>query len=291
MLSLFGFDVRPERKPRHRFSNKPKPEKKPGLKDIAFGAYDMYNNFTPLGFVMNTAMALARGPNGQPREEEEELDEEELAAEAAYFEEQRQKREAYQQGKRDWEASRVQRERDARAAKAQAAYDPARAEAEILNRQKAAADNQKAYQQKLAASNMTQMASVQTKNAAVAAQVAQNKEAEAKADTADYISSANKISTEKQNAESEQLRLQKERTANLSLALKTRLGVLDQQKADQKAIQTQNIQMLSNQVKEQSYQQSELQKRQEAQALARQGIKTVGSGKLRRQRKKSSMIY
>jgi len=173
------------------------------------------------------------------------------------------------------------------AANAKSVYDPAKVKAETLNRQKLAADSEKDYQQKIAAANIAQMASKKAMDAQIAHKIA----TEATADSKDFISSIEKQQAEKQSAVDEQMRLQKERTANLSLALKTRLGVLDQQKADQKAIQEQNVQLYSNQLKQQSDQQTELQKRQAAQALARQGIKTVGSGKVRRQRKKSSMIY
>jgi hypothetical protein len=250
----------------------------------------------PVSFAISLGMYIGDKVERNKRERE--------AREAEYRERVREYVEAYMESQRPYLeffkppkytltrqqllAERASKEGKARAAaNAKSVYDPAKVKTETLNRQKLAADSEKDYQQKIAAANIAQMASKK----AMDAQIAHKISTEATADSKDFISSIEKQQAEKQSAADEQMRLQKERTANLSLALKTRLGVLDQQKADQKAIQEQNVQLYSNQLKQQSDQQTELQKRQAAQALARQGIKTVGSGKVRRQRKKSSMIY
>lgn len=187
-----------------------------------------------------------------------------------------------------WAFGQKQRDMDAALAKAKASYDPVKAQIDALNKQKVGQENQKAYQQRAAISKAAQMAATKAQNVSVAAQTAQRQAAEATKDKADFTNAIQTNITEEQKAYQEAQRIQRERTANLSLALKTRLGILDQQKATQKEAQAQTLQMMANQIKQQSDSQTELQKIQAAQALARKGIKTVG-GKIKR--KKPSMTY
>lgn len=163
-------------------------------------------------------------------------------------------------------------------AKAKASYNPAQAQLDMMNRQKIANANQSAYQQKQAKFNLAQMAS--TKNKALSTQNAmiQRQASESVADKSDYINGIKKAMSEQQNGESETTRLLRERTLQISSALRTRLGIQDAQRAEKKNILNNSAQILANQEAQQSYQQTELQKKQAAQALARQGIKS-GSGR------------